>query len=483
MGGGLEIRAWPCGFYGLVIVLVNTVILAVKSPSQANIFSFAIEPMAVELRLSRASFSSLYGVATFTAALLQPLMGRLVDRHGARHVMPLTLLGLTAALAAQVLCAALPPVLVGPGIFLAWLGVRGCGFAINNIAATNINQWYSRYRGTAMSCSNIGAKMLEGFVVAQLYERNVAASGWMDTQLVSAVACAAFGLVAALTIRHTPEQVGCSPDGMPPPASGAIEPAEQEHENDSLLGDASDDRKLAVAADAIVATTVDMTLQEALRTRSLWILAANAFSLCTVMAGSDLHLMSILEEAFPGVIASGAVSVSGLMLLPGTIAQSMFCLLFGRLFDAGLEPRYILAFAGVSAAGYAQLLALMTVTPAGWMRVAMVVSGAMKGLCGAGLTTCQGVVYAKYFGRAHLGAISSIDKVGMVAGSAFGPLLFGVARTWLGDWPLFLRGLCLLPLGLCVVNLLFLRAPIPPATAVCRVEASSLYSVREDEKV
>ena len=480
MSRRLLIREWPCGFYGLVIVLVNTVIMAVKSPSQANIFSFAIEPMAADLQLSRASFSTLYGAATFTAALLQPLMGRLVDRHGARHVMPLTLLGLAAALAAQALCATLPPRWVGPAIFLAWLGVRGCGFAINNIAATNINQWYSRYRGTAMSCSNIGAKMLEGFVVAQLYERSVAASGWIDTQLVGAAACAAFALVAAVTVRHTPEQVGCNPDGISPAASGALGTASEEHEKDSLLGDDGDEDTQAVSK----ATAVDMTLQEALRTRSLWILAANSFSLCTVMAGSDLHLMSILEEAFPGAIASGAVSVSGLMLLPGTVAQSTLCMLFGRLFDTGLEPRYILAFAGVCAASYAQLLALMSVTPVGWMRVLMVVAGATKGMCGAGLTTCQGVVYAKYFGRAHLGAISSIDKVGMVAGSAFGPLLFGVARTWLGDWPMFLRGLCLLPLGLCMLDLLFLRAPAPAASAVCRVgSSSSLYSAVEGEKV
>lgn len=479
----LRIREWPCGFYGVVIILINTVIMAVKSPSQANIFSFAIEPMAKDLKLSRASFSTLYGVATFLAALPQPLMGRLVDRYGARPVMPLTLLGLAVALATQTLCASLPRVLVGPVIFLAWLGVRACGFAINNIAATNINQWYSRYRGTAMSCSNIGAKVLEGCVVAQLYERNVAASGWINTQLVGTAACAVFALVAALTIRHTPEQVGCAPDGLSADASCAVETG-QEDENVSLLDDNGSDAQPSVAGtpDAVVANTAGMTLQEALRTRSLWILAMNAFILCTVMAGSDLHLMSILEEAFPGSIATGAVSVSGLMLLPGTIAQSIFCLLFGRLFDAGLEPRYILAFAGVCAASYAQLLALMTVIPTAWMRVAMIVSGAMKGLCGAGLTTCQGVVYATYFGRAHLGAISSIDKVGMVTGSAFGPLVFGVARTWLGDWPLFLRGLCSLPLGLCMINLLFLRAPTLPKLVVHQTEVNSVYNISEHEK-
>jgi MFS family permease len=454
--GTTLISRWPCGFYGVVIVCINTVITAVKSPSQANIFSFAIEPMAADLELSRASFSTLYGVATFTAALLQPFMGRMVDRHGARCVMPLTLAGLAVALAVQAGCAELPPVLVRPVIFVAWLGVRGCGFAINNIAATNINQWYSRYRGTAMSCSNIGAKMLEGVVVAQLYERSVAVNDWAGTQLVASAGCAAFALIAVVCIRHTPEQCGCTPDGLPLPGGKLPQSdSDRDDEEASLLGDAStddehDEKRRPAASDRAAAASiaVDMTLKEALRTRSLWILASNAFVLCTVMAGSDLHLMSILEEAQPGTVTSGIISISTMMLLPGTIAQSVFCFVFGRLFDAGLEPRYILTFAGCCAASYAQLLAAMSVAPSAWMGTLMIVAGAVKGLSSAGLTTCQGVVYATYFGRTHLGAISSIDKVGMVAGSAFGPLMFGVARTVFGEWPLFLRYYCLILLSL-----------------------------------
>ena len=38
-----------------------------------------------------------------------------------------------------------------------------------------------------------------------------------------------------------------------------------------------------------------------------------AVSVCTVMAGSDLHLMSILEEGFPGItyVHKQCVSLSG----------------------------------------------------------------------------------------------------------------------------------------------------------------------------
>lgn len=145
---------WPCGFYGNAIVLVCTIVRGWKCFSQANIFSFAIEPMAADLQLSRATFSSLYGAATFGGALLQPLMGKLTDRHGSRSVMPLALLGLAVALAGQAGCAVLPVDWVPPVVMLSWLGVRWFGFALDNITATNINQWFSRNRGMAMSVHN-----------------------------------------------------------------------------------------------------------------------------------------------------------------------------------------------------------------------------------------------------------------------------------------------------------------------------------------
>lgn len=162
------------------------------------------------------------------------------------------------------------------------------------------------------------------------------------------------------------------------------------------------------------------------------------------------------------------------MLLPGTIANASCCLIFGKLFDAGLQPRYLMAFAGCAAATYSLLLSIVSIAPSESVTMLMVVAGITKGVCGAGLSTCQGVIYATYFGRTHLGAISSIDKVGMVSGSAFGPLMFGVARTWFGGWPFYLRCLCMLPLSLATIDVLFLRAPPPPIRA-----AGSVYSHRK----
>ena len=95
-------------------------------------------------------------------------------------MMPLALLGLAAALAGQagticndflrffghfsahsrsnlaLGCALLPVGWVPPVVLLSWLGVRWFGFALDNITATNINQWFSKHRGMAMSCHNMG---------------------------------------------------------------------------------------------------------------------------------------------------------------------------------------------------------------------------------------------------------------------------------------------------------------------------------------
>ena len=121
--------------------------------------------------------------------------------------------------------------------------------------------------------------------------------------------------------------------------------------------------------------------------------------------------------------------------------------------------RYILVVANACALGYAQLLS--RVGDAGDNAAAtMVAAGMVKGICSAALATCQGVVWAKYFGRTHLGAIASLDKMAMVSGSAMGPLVFGLARQFSDGWNGPLRSSALLPLILLVVDVLFLRAPV-----------------------
>ena len=48
--------------------------------------------------------------------------------------------------------------------------------------------------------------------------------------------------------------------------------------------------------------------------------------------------------------------------------------------------------------------------------------------------TVKPVLWALYFGKAHVGAIMGIEKFTVIAGTATGPLLYGLARDKTGSF-------------------------------------------------
>ncbi len=75
--------------------------------------------------------------------------------------------------------------------------------------------------------------------------------------------------------------------------------------------------------------------------------------------------------------------------------------------------------------------------------------GLMQGLNGV----LQAGVYAYYFGRSHLGAISGFATTLMVAGTAFGPLLFAVGFEQVGSYAPVLGLTMLAPLTVAIAAL------------------------------
>jgi hypothetical protein len=72
----------------------------------------------------------------------------------------------------------------------------------------------------------------------------------------------------------------------------------------------------------------------------------------------------------------------------------------------------------------------------------------------------------RFFGRKHLGAISSSAMSAMVLSSAMGPVLFSYGKTLLGSYKAVLLWMLILP-GILLVMSLFARNPqhryAPPA--------------------
>jgi len=84
-----------------------------------------------------------------------------------------------------------------------------------------------------------------------------------------------------------------------------------------------------------------------------------------------------------------------------------------------------------------------------------IILGMTMGLTG----TVNGVGWAKYFGRKYLGSITGVTTTILVLGSALGPMPFGIAHDWLGNYTLVLTLCALIPFTLAVANL-FVRQPV-----------------------
>jgi hypothetical protein len=117
----------------------------------------------------------------------------------------------------------------------------------------------------------------------------VVALGWQLTALWSGAGCFLLAALAGALLRHTPEQCGCVPDGAAAAAAYARNEEEQAvgaGEGLSLLQESDDGaadwadtveaKRHARASPADAAT--GMTVMEAARTRAMWILVVNSFS-------------------------------------------------------------------------------------------------------------------------------------------------------------------------------------------------------------
>ena len=68
-----------------------------SAPGQSFSVAAFVDPMLSELGIDRTGYSFSYMVATLIGGCLLPLIGRQVDRFGARKILPVVATGLAAA--------------------------------------------------------------------------------------------------------------------------------------------------------------------------------------------------------------------------------------------------------------------------------------------------------------------------------------------------------------------------------------------------
>lgn len=406
-------------FYGWVMLSFAGLGVFASGPGQSHTFSVFLDPIGQDLGLGKSAIASAYGLASLVAALLLPLMGKMLDRTGPRKMLLVVTLLLGFACIAFGAVGGLVTLSMSFGA-LRFLGQGSLMMGCANLTA----QWFSRRRGFAMSLMALGfaASMA---IHPPLGEFLIAEIGWRKAWLVLGLLTWLLLLPPILLLVHDkPEPLGLLPDGVQ---------ASKEAQSTQVID--------------------GLTLKEALRTRAFYLVITGWFANGMLVTTLHFYQISILESQ--GVARSTAASVFPVSALAMALAMPVV----GMLFD---QVRTRLVF-GLSLIVLASCLVGITFVTDTETAIAFAI---VFGITNAFSMTMFGYLMPRFFGRRHLGSIQGATQMIIVVGASLGPLPVGLAFDYLGDPTNTLRWFAVFPVLCAIAAVLFLKTPdgvkVPP---------------------
>ena len=376
-------------FYGWVILPLAFLMMLTTSPGQTFGVSYFNEAFIAEFGMSKTALSAAYLFATLLAATGLTFVGAMIDRWGLRRM---TLVGFSAMGFACVFASQATGLLT---LFVAFCLLRLFGPGTMTLLANNsLAAWFDCRLGTASSAAQIamaGASAAIPTAIVLLID----SVGWRGTYGVFAVVIVVgFLPLMAMFFRQSPREMGQIPDGMRFHASQRINPFSYGNE---------------------------FTVSEAMQYRSYWVLLATTTVWSAIGTGLIFHLVAIFQA-------------SGLSVQDSTRAMTVMCLmtaithLVGGILADRLAMRWLLVTAFVLLSG-----ACIVLTEPADMSTLLLGYGLFG--CAQGIiSVVSGTVWARYFGRKHLGKIRGLALTAAVAASAIGPVIMGISADYLGGF-------------------------------------------------
>jgi MFS family permease len=315
--------------------------------------------------------------------------GALADRYGARRVALISQLLLAAGFAAMSR--------LGPQLwtfYAAYLLLPMVAAGTLPMTWTRaVIGWFVASRGLALGMSLI-ATGLVGALLPSYLSWLIGIVGWRGAYLGLAIVPLVVGMPLALLYFREPDEV---------PATGASASA------------AAQRARVPIDAGSFL-------FSAAVRTRSFWQLSAS-FLLAAICVGAVLtHAIPLLMGR--GFSAPAAAAIAGLFGMAVTCAR----LISGLLLDRYSGPRVAAVMFGGGA------LACALLVYAGDNRVLCGLAIVLVGLAAGGEADIGAYVAARYFGRAHYGAIYGLFYTIYCLGGGIGPMLAGVAYDRSGSY-------------------------------------------------
>lgn len=388
-------------YYGWVIVVVAGLSHFFSGPGQTYSNAIFIDYYIEEFGWSRSAVSGIYSSATLLAGFLLFLIGRMIDRIGARKMAIIVSIFLAAAsiFNSMVVNSAM--------LFIGFFAMRLFGQgSMTLVPNALVPQWFIQKRGRALSLAALGG-MIGSTAFPLINVWLIEAYGWRTTwQILGASILLIFTPLAFLFIRNRPEDIGLRPDNGP------------------LLSKKENQKQLS--------SDISWTVKEAKKTRTFWLLLFCVAVPALVNTGMTFHLVSIFSiQSLAPETAATVLSLMAIIGFPVTF-------LAGYLLDK-IQVQWML---GVVFAGeIASILLLKEADVFSGAILFAVVWGFMLGIEKVTLS----VIWPNYFGRQYLGSITGISMAVMVVGSALGPLPFGLFFDLFGGYEEVLWGIMIFP--------------------------------------
>ena len=375
-----------------VNVTLAALLMAGTLPGRTQGLGLITEPMLKDLRLDRIAYANINLWATLLGAALCLPTGRILDRFGLRWVSGITVLLLGGVVWQMSLFHG------GALMLFVWiLLTRALGqSALSVMSITAVGKSASQQSGMAMGVYSVILSLLmaTAFVmVGDVVSSTGSFAGWRN---------AWWSVALVLLLGIAPLQLLFFRE---PRSSAAPE-----------------------ASDSLAAAAIGQTLAQALRAPSFWIFAGATALFALASSGLGLFNEAVLAER--GFNADTYHHFLAVTFLFGLVGQ-FGC---GWLSRTKPMPKLMGVAMFLYGAGLATLPLLRSLSQL-W------IFAGIFGIAGGFVTTLFFAIWARAFGKAHLGRIQGAAQMLTVLASAIGPLLFEVCHGGTGSYAPMLFGL------------------------------------------
>jgi MFS family permease len=381
-------------FYGWWIILAAAVgLFLCYGPVVVYTFGVFFKPLSQEFKWSRAEISLGFSISLVAMCGIFPLIGRLVDRFGARKVIvPSALIFGLSLISFSFLSAHRWHFY---GLYLV-MGIAGAGTGSASYFSV-LSHWFDKQRGLALGLAMTGVG-LGSFIMPSLAHELIATMGWRTAYVFMGLMVIVGTLpVVGLLLQETPPMRGLLPDGQTVAQAEAEKPSEPP----------------------------GMSSRQARHTSTFWLMCGAFFLISASINGCLTHLVPMLTDR--GISAQSAAFATS--LLGGAT-------LLGRVGTGYLLDRFFASYVAVVFFGGAALgiFLLWSGAAEGLACVAAMLVGLGNGAEGD-ITAYQ---VSRYFGLRAFGEIYSYILATYTLGGMVGPLLMGVGFDRMGSYHLVL---------------------------------------------